>query len=231
MNAFSYYDMFSTKGVEYLLIIAFFLTFIPFLRVLREVEYPLFGFGRIRIPGGILFDLSHTWAYLKAEGEVQVGIDDFLPAMTGEVQLIPVKQTGEEVRRGQHLATLQRGSKALKIYAPVSGTLKGLNNSSIRRFGKRTRKNFNENWLFQIQPKRWDLEKALMFMGSQAQTWIQQESKRLKDVLAFAEQKFTPSPVPILLQEGGELQDGVLQKLPAEIWAEVQAEFIDAVKD
>lgn len=32
MNGFYYTDIFSTKGIEYLLIISFFLTYIPFYR-------------------------------------------------------------------------------------------------------------------------------------------------------------------------------------------------------
>jgi glycine cleavage system H protein len=231
MNGFYYTDIFSTKGIEYLLIISFFLAYIPFYRYLREVQSPLFSLAKIRLPRGVLFDRTHTWAYLKAEGRVMVGIDDFLAALTGPVSLKRVKQPGDEVKRGDHLATLQSGTKQLKIYAPISGTLKSVNTAAIKRFSKRTHNDFTENWLFDMEPKRWDLEKALLLIGDKAQHWIQQESSRFKDVLAYAQRKYEPNLAPVLLQEGGEIVDQVLQDLPEEIWLEVQSEFIDSVKE
>lgn len=230
MESFYYTDIFSTKGIEYLLIISFFLVYIPFYRFLREVESPLFALSKVRIPGGVLFDRTHTWAYLKSEGSIQVGIDDFLAALTGPVSLKLATQIGETVKRGDHLATLMGSGKSLKIYAPVSGVVTSVNRSALKRFSRRTHKEFIQNWLFDVKPQRWDLEKALLLMGDAAQKWINQESARLRDVLAFAQRKYEPSLEPVLLQEGGELADNVLESLPSAIWEEVQSEFIDAVK-
>lgn len=230
MDSFTYTNIFATKGIEYILIIAFFLAFVPFYNYLREVESPLFSLAKIRLPRGVFFDRTHTWAYLKSEGQVQVGIDDFLAALTGPVQLRLNKQTGETVIRGDHLATLQSENKSLKIYAPISGTLRGVNKSSLKRFSKRTNNEFTENWLFDMEPKRWDLEKTMLILGEKAQQWINQEQARLRDVLAFAERKYDLNVQPILLQEGGEITDHVLEDMSPEIWEEFQSEFIDAVK-
>jgi len=231
MESFYYTNIFATKGIEYLLIITFFLTFIPFYRYLREIEGPLFSLAKIRLPRGVLFDRTHTWAYLKSEGQVQVGIDDFLAALTGPVSLKLVKQAGETLKRGDHLATLTSSDKALKIYSPVSGTLKSVNNSALKRFSKRTHQDFTQNWLFDVAPHRWEVEQKLLIIGEQAKDWIRAESARFKDVLAFAQGKYDDELSPVLLQEGGELADHVLENMSPEVWAEIQSEFIDAVKD
>ena len=76
MDSFTYTNIFATKGIEYLLIISFFLVFIPFYNYLKEVESPLFSLANVRLPRGVFFDKTHTWAYLKSAGQVQVGIDD-----------------------------------------------------------------------------------------------------------------------------------------------------------
>ncbi len=231
MESFTYTNIFATKGIEYLLIISFFLVFIPFYKFLQEVEGPLFSLAHVRLPRGVFFDRTHTWAYLKSAGQVQVGIDDFLAALTGPVSLRLSKQIGDNIERGDHLATLSSANKNLKIYSPVSGTLKTINKSALRHFSKRTNNTFIENWLFDVQPKRWDMEKSMLILGEKAQQWIRQEQNRLRDVLAFAEQKYNLGLQPVLLQEGGEIVDHVLESLSSEVWEEFQSEFIDAVKD
>ncbi|MEA3287051.1 MAG: hypothetical protein U9Q77_06715 [Candidatus Marinimicrobia bacterium] len=230
MESFFYTNMFATKGIEYLLIISFFLVLIPFYNYLKEVEGPLFSLSKVRLPKGVFFDKTHTWAYLRSAGQVQVGIDDFLAALTGSVSISLMKQSGEVVKRGDHLATLMGEGKSLKIYSPVSGTLKAINQSALKRFSKRTNNDFTQNWLFDMEPMRWDLEKTMLILGEKAQTWIQNEQTRLRDVLAFAERKYDLTAQPVLLQEGGEITDHVLETLAPEFWEEFQSEFIDAVK-
>lgn len=230
MDSFVYHNIFATKGIEYILIISFFIVFIPFYNILKEVEGPLFSLSKVRLPKGILFDKTHTWAYLRSAGQVQVGIDDFLAALTGPVSLKLMKQIGETVNRGDHLATLEGNGKRLKVYAPVSGVLSGTNRHALKTFSKRTNNDFTQNWLFNLKPIRWDLEKTMLLLGEKARTWIQEEQTRLRDVLAFAERKYSPLPQAVILQEGGEIRDHVLESLPSEIWEEIQTEFIDAVK-
>ena len=41
MDAFSYVNIFSTKGIEYLIVISFFILFVPFWRFLQETEEPV----------------------------------------------------------------------------------------------------------------------------------------------------------------------------------------------
>ncbi|NQV14614.1 hypothetical protein HQ531_04080, partial [bacterium] len=161
---------------------------------------------------------------------IRVGVDDFLLALTGPVSLEPTKRSGDQVQRGEHLATLQSEGKSLKIYSPVSGRLKAVNKGALKKFSKRTNKDYTQNWLFDMEAKRWDIEKSMLILGEKAQQWILQEQARLRDVLAFAGRKYNLEPQPVLLQEGGEIADSVLQLLSPELWEEFQSEFIDAVK-
>ena len=40
----------------------------------------------LRIPLGLLFSKNHTWAHLEKSGVAEVGIDDFLLHITGDVK-------------------------------------------------------------------------------------------------------------------------------------------------
>ncbi|MBC8192489.1 MAG: hypothetical protein ISR87_04010 [Candidatus Marinimicrobia bacterium] len=231
MDGFSYLNIFSTKGVEYLIVIGFFIVVIPFWRLLKETEMPRLSLSAIRLPRGVYFDATHTWAYLERAGKIRVGIDDFITALTGPVTLKLNKHRGETIKRGEHIATLMGDDKSLKIYSPISGTLKSINKSALKIFSKRTNHEFTENWLFDMEPKRWDMEKTMLILGEKAQEWIRKEHARLRDVLAFAELKYNLNTQPVLLQEGGEIADQVLEPMSSEIWEEFQSEFIDAVKN
>jgi hypothetical protein len=69
-----------------------------------------------------------------------------------------------------------------------------------------------------------------MIMGEQAKAWISKEFARLRDFMAFTNHKYSSDMQPVLLQEGGVIENQLLETLSPEIWMEFQVEFIDAVK-
>ncbi|NQV16514.1 hypothetical protein HQ531_13715, partial [bacterium] len=73
MEAFSYVNIFSTKGIEYLIVISFFIVVVPFWRFLKETDMPLPSMAAIRLPKGVFFDTTHTWAFLETAGKIRVG--------------------------------------------------------------------------------------------------------------------------------------------------------------
>ena len=230
MDALSYVNIFSTKGVEYLIVISFFILLIPFWRFLQETEEPVYSMSRLRIPLGIFFDSTHSWAFLETAGKIRVGVDDFLTNITGPATLKPLKHNGDHVVRGETISLVEAGGRQLKIYAPLSGTVSRLNRKTIRRFGKTTQAAFSHNWLLKISPDRWEQEQSYLMRGKQTRAWMKTELNRLRDFLAFSAYKFSPDLPTVLLQEGGELADHLLAELPDEIWLEFQAEFLDGAR-
>ena len=69
-----------------------------------------------------------------------------------------------------------------------------------------------------------------MYVGDQARSWISKEFGRLRDFMAFTNHKYFENMQPVLLQEGGEIDNQLLTNLSTEIWTEFQVEFIDAAK-
>ena len=72
MDAFSYVNIFSTKGIEYLIVISFFIVIVPFWKILKETEIPTPSMARIRLPRGVYFDTTHTWAFLETAGRSEL---------------------------------------------------------------------------------------------------------------------------------------------------------------
>ena len=69
-----------------------------------------------------------------------------------------------------------------------------------------------------------------MLMGEQAKDWVTKEFARLRDFMAFTNHKYSSDLQPVLLQDGGEVDNQLLTNLSSDIWTEFQVEFIDAVK-
>jgi glycine cleavage system H protein len=70
MDGFTYYNMFDTKGIEYLVVIAFLLLLIPFwLALNRRVNVKetvrkalgVLSANVLRIPQGVFYSKNHTW--------------------------------------------------------------------------------------------------------------------------------------------------------------------------
>lgn len=230
MDGYSYVNIFSTKGVEYLIVIGFFILIVPFWRLLKETEVPIPALARIRLPKGVYFNPTHTWAFLEVAGRIRVGIDDFMANITGPLGVRYLKNTGDHVVRGEAISCLEVDGKRLQVYSPISGTVSRINRGTARRFGKTTNSEFTDNWLLKITPDHWEQDREVMYAGKQARSWISKELTRLRDFIAFANHKYFDNAAPVLLQEGGEIDDQLLAQLPPEIWTEFQFEFIDAAK-
>ncbi len=181
----------------------------------------------ILVPKGLYFDKTHTWAFMEQNGIVKIGIDDFLQHITGTITRIKMKNLGKEVKKGEQILSVIQNGKQLNLYAPVSGIITEQNkkletNSSIINFSP-----YTEGWIYKIEPTNWHRENQLLFVAEKHRQFIIKEFTRLKDFLALALKSDTEKYNQVVLQDGGELKDGVLSNLGPEVWEDFQTNFID----
>ena len=67
-------------------------------------------------------------------------------------------------------------------------------------------------------------------MANNYKTWLKNEFSRLKDFLSASLGNRNPEHGHLVLQDGGELQDWVLEKCGPEVWEDFQINFIDTNK-
>jgi glycine cleavage system H protein len=236
MDGFSYNNIFATKGIEYLIIIAFLMMIIPFW-ILINKEASIKGQIRnalgilseniLKIPKGLLFNKNHTWTHLRKSGVAEVGIDDFLLHITGEVKFTDLKSPGSLISRGDLLAGIDHEGKILKVYSPISGRIAETNRSLTDSPGVVNEDPYEKGWIYKIYPSRWIEETDTCYMADKAVEWTVLELQRFKDFLAGSMKKYTPDVSMVLLQDGGELCDRPLSGLPEEIWHDFQKSFLD----
>lgn len=191
---------------------------------------PRFDENSITIPKGLYFDKTHTWAFMKKDGEVKIGIDDFLPHITGNITRIEMKNSGEKIKKGDRLLTIIRNGKQLSIYSPVSGTITSHNQSLVTNAKLINTSPYADGWIYTIEPTNWLLEIQFLSMAEKYKTWLTGEFTRLKDFLATVINTDTPEYALVTLQDGGALRDALLADLDPEVWDDFQTRFIDVVQ-
>lgn len=236
MEGFSYYNIFETKGIEYIAVIAFLLLLIPFWLVLTRPEKirlkirKALGFlspGILRIPQGVYHSNNHTWAYLRKYGTARIGLDDLLLHITGDVKVSHIKKSGEMVNKGELIARIDQDGKSLEIFSPISGMIlrpNALLDSSQEVLSEDP---YGNGWICEMTPSDWKADVASLYLAGEASDYMHSELNRYKDFLAVKLSGYSGEPAVTVLQDGGEIADNSLAGLPAELWQDFQKEFLN----
>ena len=191
---------------------------------------PVFDENSVIIPKGLYFDITHTWAFMKRDGTVKIGIDDFLQRITGSITRIVMKKSGAKIKKGDHLLTIIQKGKQLDIYSPVSGIIKAQNESVSDNPSLLNTSPYEDGWIYTIEPTNWLLEIQFLSMAEKYKTGLENEFTRLKDFLATAIKSHKQELALIALQDGGTLKDSILADFGPEVWDDFQTKFIDTAK-
>jgi glycine cleavage system H protein len=236
MDGFTYNNIFETKGIEYLAIIAFFAILIPFwlllnkqVKITRQIQKTLgiLTAQVLRIPQGLFYSSNHTWTFLEKSGIAKVGLDDLLLHITGEVKLFNLKKNGESIKKGEVFAEIEHQGKVLQICSPVSGEIINFNAAIIENPGLLNDDPYEKGWMFKIKPLNWISDTNTYHLAEEATQWSANELERFKDFLSSTMPKYAPEPSNVILQDGGELRDHTLSELPSGVWEDFQKNFLN----
>ncbi len=236
MDGFSYTNIFETKGIEYLVIIAFFAILIPFWLILNRKVKITSQFQKalgvltanvLKIPQGLFYSKNHTWTHLEISGIAKVGLDDLLLHLTGEVKFNTLRKPGEQVKKGDILAEIDRNGKQLRILSPISGEILKTNSQLSENPELLNQDPYGDGWIYKIKPTNWVVETNAYYLAEDATKWSAKELERFKDFVASSMKKHTAEPAYLILQDGGELSDHTLSELPNEVWQDFQKDFLN----
>lgn len=236
MDAFHYYDLFATKGTEYLITIVFFLLLIPLWMVLNgkmpvaakkvKAMAGALSLGSLTVPQGLFYNTDHTWAFLNTKGLARVGIDDFLRKAVGEVEVNPQVSAGQTVKKGELMAQLICGDKTLNVFAPVSG--KVTQHNAFAHIPSDQGNPYKNAWLMELKPENWLAETKSFVFAEKAHEWMKSEIERFRDFVSLTAQKYSPESAMVTLQDGGEPREQIMREMPDEAWDEFQDAFLKA---
>ena len=182
------------------------------------------SFNDFRLPRGIFYDPRHTWVSIRPQGQVRIGIDDFILKLIGSIQSIQVPEIGDEAKRGNPLATLDVGTEKLQLTAPLSGKIAAINADVIQDptlvfSGPLVRK-----WLVEMEPSHLSEEVSGLTVAEKASDWFKAEIERFKVFLGH--QASRPALAGATLPDGGAPVVGVLRLLDSDGIAQFKQEFL-----
>jgi glycine cleavage system H lipoate-binding protein len=179
------------------------------------------------IPNGLYFDKSHTWIFMEKDGQVKIGIDDFIPKVTGRFTRVIMKNPGDTVKRKEPVVQLIQHGKQISIYSPVSGVITDINEDLVTSPETINESPYENGWIYQVEPSNWLRETEFFKLGLQYRDWIKSELTRLKDFVACSHNLQLVPNATVAYQEGGEISAQPLKEMSPELWEDFQTYFID----
>lgn len=232
MDGFTYYNIFDTKSIEYLIIIGFLLLIIPYWIYLNKPlkikkVLGILSESLLRIPQGIFYSQNQTWAYLERSGLAKIGVNDLLNHILGEVKVKSLIETEAHVKKGDFIAELEQDGRMLKISSPISGRVQAINTFLQENPETMNEDPYGKGWIFSIKPDNWVGDTKAYLLAEDASRWAKQELLRFKDFVNHAKAKHALGDSIVVMQEGGELADHPMKEMSKEIWTEFQNDFLE----
>lgn len=168
---------------------------------LREVDGVPFRPDLYYAPG-------HLWLHRRSKGPgLELGLDGIAQRLMPSVTAVELARPGTRVARGETIATLHGGGRALEIPSPADGTVTGMNVAVVRDPALVKRDGYGRGWLVVLEPT--DGSCAELPRAAEAESWMKGEALRwnrfVEERLGFAaaDGGVLVAPAPWLVGEEG----------------------------
>lgn len=228
MEDFEYVDIFATKGLEYLAVIAFLITLIIFWRFLNRPAKAAVSVIPERIKTTLidwfyladdfLYHQGHSWA-IPEEGEVvRVGIDDFAQKLLGKPSEIQLPKVGSQIVQGEKGWKLRFNGKSIDILAPVNGKVVEVNQEILRDPELLNKDPYQKGWLLKVKPSKLKADQKNLLSGTLAKAWIEDTVDKLSNRIT--------GNFGLVLQDGGLPVAGFAKEMSPTDWDKIAKEFL-----
>jgi glycine cleavage system H lipoate-binding protein len=167
-------DLFATKGVEYLLVIAYLALLVAGWKLVfpkARTSGPAHRHDG-PLPDGYLFHQGHSWAHPTAEGIVRVGIDDFAQHAIGLAARVDLPARGSVLSEGEPAWEVQHGNgDYIAMVSPVTGIVLDVNEDVLHAPGLLNTQPYDEGWLLEVQVAS-DAYRRNLLSGPLAAAWM-----------------------------------------------------------
>lgn len=224
MESFRYVDIFATKGIEYIIVIAFLAGFIYFSRYLAHRTPAPATAGRprtfvdyFRVPDGYFFHQGHSWFKKEGREVVTVGLDDFAQRFLGKIDAVDLPHTGARMSQGEKGWTLTVDSRLVPMISPVDGEVVAVNTAALRSPGTINDDPYGNGWLLKVKTNKLAANTRNLLSGNVARKWVEESLNGIR--LQSGES------LGLVYQDGGAPVSGMAKALYGETWEEAVREL------
>jgi glycine cleavage system H lipoate-binding protein len=221
-------DIYATKGIEYLIVIAYLLALVGMLRLLtpRRVAHA-FGMKPRPQPSrprpwfllaeGYSFHQGHTWAAHEDGEIVTVGLDDFAGKLLGVPDAIDLPAIGQRLRQGEKGWHVSLAGKSVGMVSPVDGKVVAVNSAVLDDPSLATTRPYQDGWLLKVRVPNWRTSMRNLLQGNLAVSWMRETVERLRRMPA--------GELGVVMPDGGAPVPGFGRQLDPEHWDDVARDF------
>jgi len=104
------------------------------------------------IPTELKYARTHEWARLEEDGTITIGITDHAQEALGDVVFVEQPEIGVQLAAQEEAGVVESVKAASDIYAPVSGTVVGVNETLEDAPETVNEDPYGDGWFFKLQP-------------------------------------------------------------------------------
>ena len=220
MEGIRFIDIYATKGIEYLIVIAFLAAFVLFCRYMYQPRERRAAAGnepssvtRFRIPEGLFYHQGHGWLRPEPGSIGVVGLDDFARKLVGKVDAVELPAVGSRLAQGEKGWSLVVDSERIPMLSPIAGEVVEVNPEVQRSPGILRQDPYGKGWLLKVKSSKVALNTRNLLSGKLARAWMENSLDNLHPLHG-------ESLGPVL-QDGGLPVDGIARALGGEEWADL----------
>lgn len=220
------HDPFASKGVEYLICLAFLGSLPAYWRHLNGAAALAPGTetaeegvlsGWFRLPQAAAFHAGHTWAAPAGPRRFRVGLDDFAQKLLGSPAMVTLPAVGSRLERGERGFGLDVSGHRFDMPAPLAGRVVARNEAALRDPSLLSDP-YGAGWLLEVRPARWGSGLRDLMQGRSAREWLGRAEQALR-------LRMSPE-VGAVLQDGGVPVPGIARALDEEGWEKLARELL-----
>jgi glycine cleavage system H lipoate-binding protein len=217
MESFRYVDIFATKGIEYIIVMAFLAAFIYFSRYLSHRAHVPAGRPRtfvdyFRVPDGYFFHQGHTWFKKDGREVVTIGIDDFAQRFLGRIDEVTLPHMGAKLRQGDKSWNLISESRIIPMLSPVDGEVIAVNTAALRAPEIINEDPYEKGWLLKVKATKIAANTRNLLAGNVARTWTMESLNGIR--------MQNGESLGLVYQDGGAPVSGMAKALYGDEWDE-----------
>jgi glycine cleavage system H protein len=105
----------------------------------------------MEIPDGLRYSTDHEWVRLEGTA-VRVGVTDYAQDALGDIVFVDLPAVGGTVAAGGPLGEVESTKSVSEIYAPLSGTVRAVNDTLVANPEQINRDPYGAGWICELEP-------------------------------------------------------------------------------
>ena len=104
------------------------------------------------LPGDLMFTSEHEWLRREDDGSVTIGITNHAQEALGDLVYVELPEIDQAVEEGGDMAVVESVKAASDVYAPIAGTVVGVNEDLSDDPEKINNDPYGDGWIVRLQP-------------------------------------------------------------------------------